>query len=97
MKCLCIFVWENKSLTNVGEFVKSWTTVEEYVCLQTLLRMFPPGIPTLLFEEKLRWEILKTLWGNVYSCLGKEFRSLGCLLLYWGVEVELISGRVQVS
>ena len=47
----CILVWENKSLTNVREFVKSWTAVEEYVCLQTLLKMFPPGIPVLLFEE----------------------------------------------
>ena len=26
---------ENKSLTNVGEFVKSWTTVEEYVCVSS--------------------------------------------------------------
>ena len=43
----CIFVWENKSFTNVREFVKSRTTVEELVCLQTLLRMFPPGIPVL--------------------------------------------------
>ena len=40
----CIFVWENKSLTNVGEFVKLWTTVEEYVCLPTLLRMFLMGM-----------------------------------------------------
>ena len=55
MKCEmfneCIFVWENKSLTNVGEFVKSWTAVEDYVCLQTLLRMFLLGISVSLFEE----------------------------------------------
>ena len=25
----CIFVWENKSLTNAGEFVKSWADVAE--------------------------------------------------------------------
>ena len=55
MKCEifneCILVWENKSLTNVGEFVKSRTAIEEYVCLQTLPRMFSPGVPVLLFEE----------------------------------------------
>ena len=55
-----VFVWENKSLANVGEFVKSWTAVEKYVCLQILLRMFPLGIPILLFEEKLRRAILRS-------------------------------------
>ena len=25
----CIFVWENKSLTNAGKFVESWADVEE--------------------------------------------------------------------
>ena len=34
----------------VGEN-KSWTTVEEYACLQALLRMFSLEIPVLLFEE----------------------------------------------
>ena len=58
------FVWENKSLTNIREFVESWTAVEKYACLQTLLGMFPPGIPILLFEEKLRQGMLKTLDGS---------------------------------
>ena len=47
----CIFASENKSLTTAGGVTKSRTAVEEYVCLQTLLRMFPLGIPVLLFEE----------------------------------------------
>ena len=68
----CIFVWENKSLTNVGEFVKSWTTVEEYVCLQALLRIFLPGIPVLLFWGELRWGILKTLWGECLFLIGER-------------------------
>ena len=59
-------------MTNVGEFVKSWTAVKEYMCLQTLLRMFPPGIPVLLFEEKLCWGVLKTLLESADSCLGKR-------------------------
>ena len=49
---LCL---ENKSLTNSREFgeVKSWIFGgdEEYVHLQTLFRVFPLGIPALLFEE----------------------------------------------
>ena len=51
----CIVVWENKSLTNAGEFweVKSRIAVEdeEYVHLQTLFRVFLLGIFSLLFEE----------------------------------------------
>ena len=59
-------------MTNVGEFVNSWTVVEEYVCLQISLRMFPLGIPVLLFEEKLRWGVLKTLRGGRLFLLGKR-------------------------
>ena len=36
-------LWEVKSQINVGD--------EEYVHLQALFRMFPLGIPVLLFEE----------------------------------------------
>ena len=56
MKCEmlleCDFSLENKSLTNVGEFweVDSQIAVgdEEYAHLQTLLRMFPLGIPVFV-------------------------------------------------
>ena len=53
MKCEMLlefnFALEYKLLTNAGRVIKSWTVVEEYVCLQALLRMFPLGIPVLLF------------------------------------------------
>ena len=60
-------------MTAVGEN-KSWTTVEEYVCLQALLRILLPGIPVLLFEVNSVGEYLKTLWGieneNLHSARG---------------------------
>ena len=52
----CIFASENKCLTSVGELreVKSRNAVgdEEYAHIQTLFRMFPLGIPVLVFKEK---------------------------------------------
>ena len=42
--CSVVKLRENKSLTAVGD--------EEYAHLQTFLRLFPLGIPVLLFEEK---------------------------------------------
>ena len=60
-------------MTATGEN-KSWTTVEEYVCLQALLRILLSGIPILLFEEKSAGEYLKSLWGieneNFHSARG---------------------------
>ena len=60
-------------MTAVGED-KSWTTVEEYVCLQDFLRTLLPGIPVFLFEENSAGEYLKTLWGieneNLHSARG---------------------------
>ena len=89
----CIFASENKSFTSAGELweVKSWNAVgdEEYAHLQTLFRMFPLGIPVLLFEEKSAGEdwlwLEKSLWRVLISAWGKEFRSFSFLLLYWGV------------
>ena len=82
-------------MTHVEEFVKSWTIVEELVCLQTLLRMFPLRILVLLRRTPLGK--VENSVESVDSCLGKKFRSLGFPLLYWGVEVELMSGWVQAS
>ena len=63
-----------------------------------------------LFLEYFYWGFLfcclrRTPPGNIENSVGrmfipaweKDFRSLGCPLLYWGFEVELISSRVQVS
>ena len=48
----CNFVLENKSLTSAGEFWEAESRTafgdEEYAHLQTLLRMFPLGIPVFI-------------------------------------------------
>ena len=83
----CIFASENKSLTSAGELweVKSRNAIgdEEYAHLQTLLRMFPLGIPVLLFEEKSTgedWLWLKNIsMESVDFCLRE--RSSGVLVV----------------
>ena len=64
-------------MTNDREFVKSWTAVEEYVYLQTLLKMFSLGIPVLLRRTPL---------GNIENSVGSMFipaleKSLGVLVI----------------
>ena len=57
----CIFVLENKSLTNVGEFweVESRMTIgdENYAHLQTFLRTFPLGIVGKSTGEEELWSL----------------------------------------
>ena len=92
----CNFVLENKSLTSVGELLNPGLLLKSRRVFKLCFRMFPPG-SCFIVSGELCWGMLKALYRVLIPAWGKEFRSLNRSLLYWGVEVELISGRVQVS
>ena len=96
MKCCwnVILSFENKSLTNAEEpweikILDCYSRVKSMHIFRPCFRMFPLGIPTLLFEKNSvgeYWIFLReTLWRVLIPAWGKEFRSLSCPFLYWRV------------
>ena len=92
----CIFVWENKSLTNVGESLNPGLQLKSMCVFKLCLECFHRGFLFCCLRRILLGNIEKSV-ESVDSCLGEKFRILGCPLLYWGVEFELMSGWVQAS